>query len=378
LRERFSDLRRHFVFEYYPWYGRDPWRHWNEAGRNPPDDLATEYFPRLGPYDSRDLSVLEQHARWIAESGVGSIALSWWGNGYFEDRSVNLIMDVMKGHGIAVTFGLEPYAVDRGHRFANDVLYLLTKYGERRGWDAFLILKNGDGSEGPVLKVFRSILPRTAVDCHGITHIVSDYTPDDLWRRQNETIRRELRWDFDRIVLLADSLDFGRTPASGFDGIGIYDNFIAPEQYHPLARGASERELLFSFNVNPGYDEVLLQYVAPDSCYVPRSFEPPSEVPLDFTIFEHREAAAQLSADRIRRALSETVAAQSDTALENYKRGFFLVYVNSFNEWHEGHAFEPMKNDVELTAGERVHGYHNPFQGDYRLNVLANELRSLS
>ena len=376
LREAFPDLRRHFVFEYYPWYGRDPWRHWNEAGRNPPDDLATEYFPRLGPYDSRDLSVLEQHARWIAESGAGSIALSWWGSGDFEDRSVDRVMDVMKDHGIAVTFGLEPYAVDRGIRFVDDVLYLLTRYGERRGWDAFLVLKNADGSEAPVFKVFRSILPRTVVDCHGVTHVVSDYTPDELWRRQIATLRRELRWDFDRIVLLADSLDFGRTPDSGFDGIGIYDNFIAPEQYHPLARGASERGLLFSFNVNPGYDEVLLQEIAPDSCYVPPPFEPPSGAPLDFTMFEHREAAALLSADRVRRSLSATVAAQTDPALVNHQRGFFLVYVNSFNEWHEGHAFEPMKNDVELTADERVHGYHNPAQGDYRLIALANELRS--
>ena len=29
-------------------------------------------------------------------------------------------------------------------------------------------------------------------------------------------------------------------------------------------------------------------------------------------------------------------------------RGFLLVYVNSFNEWHEGHAFEPMKDAAEL------------------------------
>jgi hypothetical protein len=236
-------------------------------------------------------------------------------------------------------------------------------------------LKNADGSEAPVLKVFRSILPRIVVDCHGVTHVVSDYTPDELWRQQITILRRELRRDFDRIVLLADSLDFGRTPDSGFDGIGIYDNFIAPEQYHPLARGASERGLLFSFNVNPGYDELLLEEVAPDSCYVPPPFDPPPGVPLDFTIFEHREAAAQLSADRIRSSLHATIAAQTDPTLENHRRGFFLVYLNSFNEWHEGHAFEPMKNDVELTPEQRVHGYHNPAYGDYRLRALANELR---
>jgi len=185
---------------------------------------------------------------------------------------------------------------------------------------------------------------------------------------------RELRWDFDKIILLADSLDFGRTPASGFDGIGIYDNFIGPEQYHPLARAASERELLFSFNVNPGYDEILQEYVAPDSCYEPRPFVPPSDPPLDFERFDHRERAAELSTGRIRDSLAATIEAQGDESLSNFRRGFFLVYVNSFNEWHEGHAFEPMKNEADLTEEERFYGYHNPRYGDYRLTALSNAL----
>src|ERR687898_899476 len=54
LAARFGDLRRRFIFEYYPWYGRGPWRHWDQWGRRPPADLASNYVPRLGPYDSRD------------------------------------------------------------------------------------------------------------------------------------------------------------------------------------------------------------------------------------------------------------------------------------------------------------------------------------
>src|SRR5262245_47329969 len=33
---RYPDLARHFVFEYYPWYASDPFRHWQQDGRQPP------------------------------------------------------------------------------------------------------------------------------------------------------------------------------------------------------------------------------------------------------------------------------------------------------------------------------------------------------
>ncbi len=54
----------------------------------------------------------------------------------------------------------------------------------------------------------------------------------------------------------------------------------------------------------------------------------------------------------------------------------FLVYINSFNEWHEGTAFEPMKDYRALSPAERE-TYHNPLDGDYRLNVLSELLKPL-
>ena len=376
LRERFADLDRHFIFDYYPWYGADPWRHWNNQDRFPPDDIAATSVPHLGPYDSKSTAVLERHARWIAESSVGAIALSWWGRGSYEDAAVPLVMDVMKAHDIKVTFGLEPYANDRGSRYAQDILYLLREFGEKRGWDAFLVLKNEDGEEGPVFKGFRLILPREIVDCHGITHRVPDFTPDGVWRRQTDGLRKTLRRDFDHITLLADSLDFGRTPASGFDGVAIYDNSIEPDRYAGFAAGASRRDLLFSFNTNPGFDGIEPRHVDPDSCYEPRPFVPPTE-DLDWDLLDERDRAALLSAERIKESLQVTIRVQSIATLTNSQRGFFLVYFNSFNEWHEGHAFEPTKDWTELRAEERALGYHNPTWGDYRLATLSAELRDV-
>jgi hypothetical protein len=286
-------------------------------------------------------------------------------------------MDVFKDYDLKVTFGLEPYANDRGARFADDVFHLLREYGERRRFDAFLVLRNEDGKSGPVFKGFRTILPDAETDCRGRVSAVQDFTPDAVWWAQNDRIRQTLRGDFDHVTLLADSLHFGRTPAAGFDGVGIYDNFLGPELYPGIARGASDAGLLFALNVNPGYDQVEPRVVAPDKqeCYRPRDLAPAPAVPYEWSRPADRERAASASAERIRASFAATLAVQDDPALQNRRRGFLLVYLNSWNEWHEGHQFEPMKDAAALTADERAQGYRNPARGGERLEVLASLIR---
>jgi hypothetical protein len=62
-----------------------------------------------------------------------------------------------------------------------------------------------------------------------------------------------------------------------------------------------------------------------------------------------------------------TLNLQTDRFLPPAKTGFFLTYINSFNEWHEGMQFEPMKDAAMLTAEEAPFGYHNAVDGGYRL-----------
>jgi hypothetical protein len=369
LAARFHDLRRHFVFEYYPWYATDPIRHWDQWDRVPPVDIAATHVPRLGAYDSRSFAVLEQHARWIVDSGVGAVNLSWWGRDSFEDRVAHQVMDVFGAHGLRVTFHLEPYADDWTRHFADDVLYLIREYGEKRHFDAFLILKNGDGSESPVFKGFSTIVPRTYVDCHGKVQPISDYTDDGEWRRQNDRVRHTLRGDFDRVILLSDAWDYTRVPAAGFDGIAIYDSFVSPSEYASHALKATRAGLLFSFSVNPGFDGIEPRDIDPAGCYSPTPFAPPTEG-LDWTSPEGPGRAALAGERRIRESFAATVEAQSDVRLANAQRGFFLVYLTSFNEWHEGTAFEPMLDAAQLSPQQRALGYHNPERGDYRLSAV--------
>jgi len=230
-------------------------------------------------------------------------------------------------------------------------------------------LEGPGGIQGPVFKAFRCILPQAYIDCHGVRRVVRDYTPDDVWRRQTDALRRTLREDFRRVTLLADSLDFGRTPAAGFDGIAVFDNFVEPAEYAGLAAGASLAGLVFSFNVNPGYDAIDPRRVDPEDCFEPSVFLPATAA-LDWSSSLGRERAAALARDRIAQSLAATLGVQADPALANDQRGFFLVYVNSFNEWHEGHSFEPMRDSAAIPTAQRVFGYHNPARGDYRMEAL--------
>ena len=74
--------------------------------------------------------------------------------------------------------------------------------------------------------------------CRGSLRPVPGHTPDAVWRRELDLLRDLLRRDFDRLTLLADSLDMPRTAASGFDGIAIYDNRVSPARYAPIAADA--------------------------------------------------------------------------------------------------------------------------------------------
>jgi len=376
LLERFSDLRRHFAFEYYPWYRTDPWEHWPEAGTNPPATFGSQYLPALGLYDSRSTAVMERHARWIAESGAGAIDVSWWGRDSNVNEVIPTLMDVMSAHDIHVTFYIEPYAPDHARNYADDVLYLIRNYGDRRHWDCFLLLERADGSSGPVFKSFRTILLPTSTDCHGVTTPVADYAADDVWRRQTDTIRALLRDGFDHVTLLADSSQVVRTQASGFDGIALFDNYVSPDIWPLHAQNCTTRGLVFSFQANPGFDSIVWPNDDPNSCYVPPAFAPGGGV-FDWTRPADRAGAEAASRDRIVRSFRTTVELQTRPSLANAQQGFFLVYINSFNEWHEGHQFEPAKNRAELTPAQLALRLHNPDQGDYRLQTLASLVNGL-
>ncbi|GAC1532090.1 MAG: hypothetical protein NVS3B12_09220 [Acidimicrobiales bacterium] len=113
---------------YYPWYAqldRDgAWRHWDQGGHTPPDDIGSDYFPRLGAYSSSDPATVESHMGDMAASGIDEAVTSWWGRGSYEDSVLPGVLAAAAHHGVTVAVHLEPYIGRTATTVMSDVAYL--------------------------------------------------------------------------------------------------------------------------------------------------------------------------------------------------------------------------------------------------------------
>jgi hypothetical protein len=111
---------------YYGWYGGPPaYRHWaNATGQpayqyNPPATISAADYPQLGPYDSHDPKVIDQHLRWAQEAGIDTLISSWWGPGAYEDQSLSDLLGQIDalhkagavGGGVRASVYLETWAL---------------------------------------------------------------------------------------------------------------------------------------------------------------------------------------------------------------------------------------------------------------------------
>jgi hypothetical protein len=90
------------VMAYYmPWYGAKPhsenwgW-HWTMDHFNPDRinavgerEIASWYYPLIGPYDSSDPAVLEYHVLLMKLAGVDGVIVDWYGSANYLDYALN-------------------------------------------------------------------------------------------------------------------------------------------------------------------------------------------------------------------------------------------------------------------------------------------------
>ncbi|MFN9959944.1 MAG: hypothetical protein ACK55I_43225, partial [bacterium] len=72
-------------------------KHWAGAAVNskyanigtkhtPPETIGSNFYPKLGPYSSRNASVVDEHVRMMAQAGIGVLVYSWWGRGLADEN----------------------------------------------------------------------------------------------------------------------------------------------------------------------------------------------------------------------------------------------------------------------------------------------------
>jgi hypothetical protein len=201
---------------YYPWYGttlRDgSYVHWSQYGHDPPDDIASTYYPAGGIYSSDDARVLATQMREIRSARIGEVAVSWWGRGSREDLRLPAVAAAAATDGIAVAVHIEPYDGRTPSSVAADIDYLST-LGIRRFY------------------VYQPV----------------DFSAEE-WAAVIGTLERGVQ-------LFAQTDLVGFAAAGRFDGVYTYD--IVSQGGETFARLCSEAHahgLLCAPSVGPGYD----------------------------------------------------------------------------------------------------------------------------
>ena len=203
---------------YYPWYGTPEldgsYEHWSQNGHNPPDDIASAFYPGDGPYSSSDRLVIAQQMQEIRDARIDEIAVSWWGRGSPEDGRLGAVVAAAHAAGIAVAVHLEPYARRTVPGTVADVAYLESTYGVRTFY------------------VYRPF----------------DFTVAE-WAAATKALHSG------GTTLFAQTALVGAAAAAKFDGVYTYDIVTySGDKFARLCREAHHVHLLCAPSVGPGYD----------------------------------------------------------------------------------------------------------------------------
>lgn len=214
---------------FYPWYGTPSWdgswQHWGQDGRQPPDQIASVWYPARGAYSSSDRAVLRAQVSEIAAAGIDTLIVSWWGPGSREDARLRLVAAVARSAGLSVAVHVEPY-------------------------------------EGRAPETLEPELRRLAAD--GVTDFYvydSTSSPDEGWKALNGRL--------EGIRLFANTALPGKALSGGFAGLYTYDVLLYDGSSFPrMCASARRLGLACAPSVGPGYDA---RRATPDTRVQPRA-----------------------------------------------------------------------------------------------------------
>jgi molecular chaperone DnaK len=273
----------------------DGWGDWSIGGNFAPDDIASDYFPALGPYSSADPGVLNEHFEMFNQSSIGIVSIVWSGRGSLDEDIVPAVLDAADRHGLSAAF-VFTFPDDGGAEVLfSEIEHLHAAFGDH-----------------PAL--FRPNEPSPWLDEAGMVVVVvgtesleqRDDLDVDIWRDAVDAVHQI----GDGVILLAVSSDPIWVEEVHFDGLasGPIDG-VEPPSYawaEELRTGA-----WFVPVVSPGRSATWSEDAEP---VIPRADGFPYEAQWDAT----------LSASRAPN----------------------LVMILSFNEWQSGTQIEPVSSEA--------------------------------
>ena len=313
---------------YYAWYGDEAvdgqYMHWNHRymphwkdsvtnkypqGRHvPPDDIGASFYPKLGCYSSKDLTVISEHMIQLRTAGVGVIAVSWYPAGLSDDEGpppdpvIPVLLDVAHTHGIKVTLHIEPYKGRTPASVKDDLQYIYSHYSQH---PAFYKLKHGNNSSSerrplPLIYIYDSYLGQASAWA-------------EVFKPGGSLSVRGQDYDCVSIALLVERAHMQFAVDAGFDGVYTYfaaDRFSFGSTFKNwgiVSQFAAKHGLLFIPSFGPGYNDLQVR--------------PWNKV----TSRKRKEGAYYQEGFK--------------NALEHNSGG--LLSITSFNEWGEGTQIEP-------------------------------------
>jgi hypothetical protein len=207
-------VSRDVAIFYYPWYStpaRDGrWAHWYVEHDGQPV-LSTPYYPMRGLYSSSNARIVAAQMREIRAAGVGTVVVSWWGEGSPEAERLPLVAEAARRYGLAIAIHLEPYGARTPASTAADIAEL-----REAGVTDFYVY---DAERDPAQAWAEALAGLEGVRVFGHTTLV------------------------------------GRAKASGFDGLYTYDVVTwNGALFRRLCTQAHRVGLLCAPSVGPGYD----------------------------------------------------------------------------------------------------------------------------
>jgi len=152
------------VWDHWQWYGKGKKHDPDTVLENGHRDIASVYYPLIGPYDGRDPAVLEYHMLTAKAAGIDGFIADWYGPDGYTDTVFTEMVKAAERYGMKVAICLEEKTFFNGAKVRGDGLdtmerqirYVLDHHARSpaylrvNGAPVFLIFDSyGSGALGP-------------------------------------------------------------------------------------------------------------------------------------------------------------------------------------------------------------------------------------